>query len=140
MIDDTLLKGEELLTQGNHSEAFKYLEKSLNSYLDREIEFSRFHKLFSSLYLESGESDLGELKEYIYELEKKLKISLPSVKMLNRLGCAYLLFFINLVKSGEEQLEKALSLDPEFEAASKALGFLKSKKKGMVALLDSLKF
>ncbi len=140
MIDDTLLKGEELLTQGNHSEAFKYLEKSLNSYLDREIEFSRFHKLFSSLYLESGESDLEELKEYIYELEKKLKISLPSVKMLNRLGCAYLLFFINLVKSGEEQLEKALSLDPEFEAASKALGFLKSKKKDIATLFDSLKF
>ena len=140
VVTDDFLKGKELLAQNNYVEAFKYLEKSLNSYLDREIEFSRFHKLFSSLYLESGESDLGELKEYIYELEKKLKISLPSVKMLNRLGCAYLLFFINLVKSGEEQLEKALSLDPEFEAASKALGFLKSKKKGMVALLDSLKF
>ncbi|HEX9912208.1 MAG TPA: hypothetical protein VGB01_03060 [candidate division Zixibacteria bacterium] len=140
MIDDALLKGEELLAQGNHSEAFKFLEKSLSNYLDKEMEFSRFHQLFCSLYLESGKSDLEELKKYIYELEKKLKISSPSAETLNHLGCAYLLFFINLIKSGEEQLEKALSLDPEFDAASKALDFLKHKKKGMAALLDSLKF
>lgn len=140
MIEDAILKGEELLRQSNHSEAFKYLERSLKGYLDKEMEFSRFHKLFSSFQLEPGGSSLEELKEYIYELEKKLKISLPSVEMLNRLGCAYLLFFLSLIKSGEEQLEKALSLDPEFEAASKALGFLKSKKKDIATLFDSLKF
>jgi tetratricopeptide (TPR) repeat protein len=140
MIDDALLRGEELLTQGNHSEAFKFLEKNLSNYLDKEIKLARFHQLFCSLHLESGESDLEKLKEYIQELEKKLKISSPPAETLNHLGCAYLLFFINLIKSGEEQLEKALSLDPEFEAASKALDCLKHQKKGMVALLNSLKF
>jgi len=45
-----------------------------------------------------------------------------------------------LVKSSEEQLEKALVLDPEFEGAKEALRFLKKMKSEMLPLIDSLRF
>jgi len=65
---------------------------------------------------------------------------LSSEKELNYLGCCYILFFINLVKSSEEQLEKALVLDPEFEEAKEALRFLEKMKSKMLPLIDSLRF
>ncbi len=140
IVTDDFLKGKELLAQNKYKEAFKYLEKSLNSYLNKKIEFARFHQLFFSFYMEPEKFDLEELKKYIQELEKKLSLSLSSEKELNHLGCCYILFFINLVKSSEEQLEKALILDPEFEGAKKALGFLQKMRNDMLPLIDSLRF
>ena len=140
VVTDDFLKGKELLAQNNYAEAFKYLEKSLNSYLNKKIDFTRFHQLFFSFYLEPEKFDLEDLKKYIQELEKKLILSLSSEKELNYLGCCYILFFINLVKSSEEQLEKALVLDPEFEGAKEALRFLKKMKSEMLPLIDSLRF
>src|SRR3989337_430844 len=140
VVTDDFLKGKELLAQNNYTEAFKYLEKSLNSYLNKKMEFTRFHQLFFSFYMEPEKFDLEDLKKYIRELEKKLSLSMPSEKEFNRLGCCYILFFINLVKSSEEQLEKALVLDPEFEGAKEALRFLNKMKSEMLPLIDSLRF
>jgi len=140
IVTDDFLKGKELLTQNNYSEAFKYLEKSLNSYLNKKIEFTMFYQLFFSFYMEPEKFDLEKLKKFIQELEKKLSLSLSSEKELNHLGCCYILFFINLIKSSEEQLEKALILDPEFEGARKAMGFLEKMKTEMLPLIDSLRF
>ena len=140
IVTDDLLKGKELLAQNNYTEAFKYLGKSLNGYLNKKMEFTRFHQLFFSFYMEPEKFDLEDLKKYIQELEKKLSLSMSSEKEFNRLGCCYILFFINLVKSSEEQLEKALVLDPEFEEAKKALGFLQKMRNDMLPLIDSLRF
>jgi len=140
MVADDFLKGKELLAQNNYAEAFKYLEKSLNGYLNKKMEFTRFHQLFFSFYQEPEKFDLEDLKKYIQELEKKLSLSLSSEKELNYLGCCYILFFINLVKSSEEQLEKALVLDPEFQGAKEALKFLEKMKSEMLPLIDSLRF
>ncbi|MCJ7457906.1 MAG: hypothetical protein MUP17_02815 [candidate division Zixibacteria bacterium] len=139
-VTDDFLKGKELLAQNNYTEAFKYLGKSLNGYLNKKMEFTRFHQLFFSFYMEPEKFDLEDLKKYIQELEKKLSLSLSSEKELNYLGCCYILFFINLVKSSEEQLEKALVLDPEFEGAKEALRFLEKMKSEMLPLIDSLRF
>ncbi|HVP35679.1 MAG TPA: hypothetical protein VMT04_01655 [Terriglobales bacterium] len=140
LVTDDFLKGKELLSQNNYAEAFKYLEKGLNSYLNRKMEFSKFHQLFFSFHLEPEKFDLEDLKKYIQELEKKLSLSVPSEKDLNQLGCCYLLFFIKLVQSSEEQLEKALSLDPEFEGAKKAVALLEKMKTEMFTLINSLRF
>jgi len=140
IVTDDFLKGKELLAQNNYTEAFKYLGKSLNGYLNKKMEFTRFHQLFFSFYMEPEKFDLEDLKKYIQELEKKLSLSLSSEKELNYLGCCYILFFINLVKSSEEQLEKALVLDPEFEGAKEALRFLEKMKSEMLPLIDSLRF
>jgi len=139
LVADDFLEGENLLAQGNYTEAFEYFQENLNSYLNKKIELTRFHKLFFSFYFEPEGLDLEELKSYIYELERKLKYSSSSVEKFNHLGCSYLLFFINLVKSAEEQLRKALNLDPEFEAAQKSLGFLERKKKEILFLINSIK-
>lgn len=140
MVTDDFLKGQELLAQNNYPDAFKYLEKSLNSHLNKKTEFSRLQQLFFSFYFEPQEFDLQDLKKYIQELEKRLSLSLPSEKEFNHLGCSYILFFINLIQSSEEQLEKALVLDPEFEGAKKARGFLQKMRNGMLPLIDSLRF
>jgi len=140
IVTDDFLKGKELLAQNSYTEAFKYLEKSLNSYLNKKMEFTKFHQLFFSFYREPEKFDLEELKKYIQDLEKKSSLALSSEKELNHLGCCYVLFFINLVKSSEEQLEKALILDPEFEGAKKALGFLEKIRNDMLPLIDSLRF
>jgi len=137
---DDLLKGENLLAQASYSEAFEYFQKIVNSYSDSEIEFSSFHKTLFSFYFEPEKFDLEELKRQIYELEKELKHSSSSAQKLNHLGCFYLLFCMNLVNSAEEQLKKALILDPEFERAQKTSGLLERKKKEILSLIDTIKF
>ncbi len=137
---DDFLEGKELLAQSNYAEAFKYLEKSLKCYLNKKLEFTRFHQLFFSFYMEPENFDPEELKKYIQDLEKKSSLSISFEKELNRLGCCYILFFINLVKSSEEQLQKALILDPEFKGALKTLDSLEKMKTEMLLLVDSLRF
>lgn len=139
IVTDDFLKGIELLGQNNYLEGFKYLEKCLQAYLGRKTEFTKFHQLFISFYMEPEKFDLEDLKKYILELEKKLSLSMSSEKEFNQLGCCYILFFINLVKSSEEQLEKALILDPEFKGVRKLLDFLEKMKTEMLLLIDSLR-
>jgi tetratricopeptide (TPR) repeat protein len=140
MATDDFFKGKELLAQNNYTEAFEHLEKSLNSYLNNNAEFTRFHQFFFSFYMEPEKFDLDDLKKYIQELEKKLSLSMSSEKEFNQLGCCYILFFLNLVKSSEEQLERALILDSEFEGTRKAMVFLEKMKTEMLPLIDSLRF
>ncbi len=90
--------------------------------------------------MEPENFDPEELKKYIQDLEKKSSLSISFEKELNRLGCCYILFFINLVKSSEEQLQKALILDPEFKGALKTLDSLEKMKTEMLLLVDSLRF
>lgn len=140
MATDDFLEGLELLSQNNYAEACKYLQKSLSAYLKRKLEFTGFHQLFFSFYLEPEKFDLKDLKEYIQEQQRKLSLPMSSEKEFNQLGCCYVLFFISLVRSSEEQLEKALILDPDFEGARKTLDLLEKIRNQMLSLIDSLRF
>lgn len=139
LIEEDYLRGETLLAQGRYSEALEVFQECLNRHLDKKTEFTEFHKLLFRFQFEPEKFDLEDLKNHIYELEKGLR-SFNSKEKSNHLGILYLLFFIHLIKSSEEELKKALLLDPEFELAQKALEGLEGKKNEIFTSINALKF
>ena len=140
LVMDDFRKGEELLSQGSYKNALEFFHKVIQRHMKDKTGFSRFHKLLISFYFEPEKLDLEEVKNQIDELEEKIKSSSLSLERLNHLGCLYLIFFVSLVKSADEQLQQILILDAEFKTASKSKSLLDIKKKEIYNLMETVKF
>lgn len=136
---DKFASGINLLGQSKHQPALEEFKHILEEELSVDLVFGRFEEVVLSFFMAPQTVNYERIQQAIEELDKRT-VQPGDMRVSNRLGIAYLLFFKLLFSEAKNCFEQARTIAPKFHEPTRNLKFLKDEEKEFSSLFEFLRF